>query len=155
MIARGIALAVLLATSLIACGEEQRPDQPPEIEYGSDVCSRCGMIISEERYAGGIVDENGDALIYDDIGEMIFVIQEEGLQERRIWVHDADSLQWLDGTTAFYVISQDVVTPMGSGVTAFAERGDAEAFAGANSGMVMTWEQMLTDWEWEMQQRMH
>jgi hypothetical protein len=44
---------------------------------------------------------------------------------------------------------------MGSGVTAFAERGDAEAFAGANSGMVMTWEQMLTDWEWEMQQRMH
>ncbi len=138
-----------------ACGEGTRADQPPDIEYGVDVCSRCNMIISDERYAGGMVDENGDTLIFDDIGEMIFVIQEEGLQGRRVWVHDADSLEWLDGITAFYVYSMNVVTPMGSGVTAFEDEAGAEAFASANDGKVLTWEQILSDWEWEMQRKMH
>jgi len=146
-----LAGAVLLA----ACGEESRADQPPDIEYGVDVCSRCNMIISEERYAGGIVDERGDQLIYDDIGEMIFVIQEEGLQDRRVWVHDADTLEWLDGTVAFYVASMDLVTPMGTGVLAFTSRQDAETFASENAGRVLTWDEILTDWEWEMQRRMH
>lgn len=149
---RRITVLMLLALSvtLISCGGESRADQPPKIEYGEDVCSRCNMIISEERYAGGIVNEDGDALIFDDIGEMIFVIQEEGLQGRRVWVHDSESLEWIDGTSAFYTASKDVVTPMGSGVIAFATREDAEA----NSDVVMTWEQILTDWEWEMQRRM-
>jgi copper chaperone NosL len=155
MMARSIALALVLATGLAACGDEQRADQPPAIAYGEDACSRCGMIISDERYAGGLVDADGEALIFDDIGEMIAVVQEEGLQERRVWVHDADSLEWLDGITAYYAVSRDVVTPMGSGVTAFAEQADADEFAEANSGMVMTWEQMLTDWEWDMQRQMH
>ena len=150
------ALLLLVGSLLLAaCGEETRADEPPDIEYGRDVCSRCNMIISEERFAGGIVDENGDALIYDDIGEMIFVVQEEGLQERRVWVHDADSLEWLEGTEAFYVYSMDVVTPMGSGVTAFEEEADAEAFAIENAGEVLTWDQILADWEWEMQRRMN
>lgn len=150
------ALLLLVGSLLLAaCGEEARADEPPDIEYGRDVCSRCNMIISEERYAGGIVDENGDALIYDDIGEMIFVVQEEGLQDRRVWVHDADTLEWLDGTTSFYVYAMDVVTPMGSGVTAFEDEADAQAFAEENGGEVLTWQQMLSDWEWEMQRRLH
>ena len=157
MIARGFTLLLLLVgiLAIAGCGEETRADQPPDIDYGRDVCSRCNMIISEERYAGGIVDEDGEALIFDDIGEMIFVIQEEGLQERRVWVHDADSLEWLDGTSAFYVASMDVVTPMGSGITAFEAEEDATAFAEANAGDVLTWDQVLNDWEWEMQRRMH
>lgn len=157
MITRGFTLPLLLVGMLViaGCGEEARADQPPDIDYGRDVCSRCNMIISEERYAGGIVDEDGEALIFDDIGEMIFVIQEEGLQERRVWVHDADSLEWLDGTSAFYVASMDVVTPMGSGITAFEAEEDATAFAEANAGDVLTWDQVLNDWEWEMQRRMH
>lgn len=156
MIGKGFALLLLLGVLVMAgCGDEASADQPPDIEYGRDVCSRCNMIISEERYAGGIVDEEGEALIYDDIGEMIFVVQEEGLQERRVWVHDADSLEWLDGTTAFYVASMDVVTPMGSGITAFQGEEDATAFAEANAGDVLTWDQVLNEWEWEMQRRMH
>lgn len=147
-------LAALLALIIpfAGCGEDTKADEPPKINYGVDVCSRCGMIISEERYASGIVDEDGDALIFDDAGEMIFMLQEEGVNDRRVWVHDAESLEWIDGTEAYYVVSMDVVTPMGTGVTAFAEESDAEAFAAENQGTVMTWDEMLSDWEW---QRMH
>ena len=157
MMTRRVVLLTLLivAITTIACGDESRADQPPRIEYGRDVCSRCNMIISEERYAGGIVNMDGDALIFDDIGEMIFVIQDEGLQERRVWVHDAESLEWIDGTTAFYSASKEVVTPMGTGVTAFTSRAEAESFSAENAGTVMTWEEILADWKWEMERRMH
>jgi copper chaperone NosL len=156
MTPKGLMLLLLVSMAMAAgCGEETRADQPPEIEYGVDVCSRCNMIISEERYAGGVVDENGDALVFDDIGEMIFVLQEEGLNDRRVWVHDANTLEWINGTEAFFVASDDVVTPMGSGVTAFAEKADADTFAAENAGKVMMWEEMLSDWEWMMQRRMH
>lgn len=149
----GLAILLLGALTLFAaCGnDETRADQPPEIEYGRDTCSECGMIISDERYAGGIVDENGDALIFDDIGEMIFIIQDEGVNDRRIWVHDADSLEWIDGSKAHFAVSMHVVTPMGSGVTAFESLSDAEAFANEHEGQVMSWDEILTDWQWEMQ----
>jgi nitrous oxide reductase accessory protein NosL len=52
---------------------------------------------------------------------------------------------------AYYVVSDDVITPMASGVSAFASRADAEAFAAANAGQIMTWDEMLTGWEWHMQ----
>ncbi len=141
---------VVAAPLLAACGEEDRSDQPPEINYGVDVCSRCGMIISEERYAAGLVAADGAPVILDDIGEMIIIVQEEGLGERRAWVHDADSLEWIDATSAFFTISHDVVTPMGMGVTAFAERDDAESHAGETHGMVMTWNEVVSDWRFEM-----
>jgi copper chaperone NosL len=143
-------LVLLLAVTLVACGEDDRADKPPDIEYGVSVCSRCGMIISEEKYAGGIVDEKGESLIFDDIGEMIHVIQDEGLDSRRIWVHDAETLEWIDGEKAFYVASMGVMTPMGSGVTAFENRDDAESFAMENMGDVLMWDDILADWTWEM-----
>lgn len=141
---------VVAAPLLAACGEEDRSDQPPEIEYGVDVCTRCGMIISEERYAAGLVAADGESMIFDDLGELIIVVQEEGLGERRAWVHDADSLEWINATEAFFAVSHDVVTPMGMGVTAFAERDDAESYAGETDGMVMNWNEMVSDWHFEM-----
>jgi nitrous oxide reductase accessory protein NosL len=143
-------IAAIVAVGIAACGGDDRAGQPPDIEYGVSVCSRCGMIISEERYAGGIVDEKGDSLIFDDIGEMIHVIQDEGLNSRRVWVHDANSLEWIDGERAYYVASMMVMSPMGSGVTAFERREDADAFARETMGDVLEWDTILSDWSWEM-----
>jgi copper chaperone NosL len=139
-------LVILFAVTVAACGSASSPDDPPEIRYGVDVCTRCGMIISEERYAGGLVRADGETEIFDDIGEMIDVIQEEGVDERRIWVHDYESLEWLDGTLAIYVVSDEIMTPMGSGVVAFEERTDAEGFAAQNDGEVMNWEAIVANW---------
>jgi copper chaperone NosL len=144
------AAVIVAAPVLSGCGEEDRSDQPPRIQYGVDVCSRCGMIISEERYAAGLVAADGSPVIVDDIGEIILIVQEEGLGERRAWVHDAESLEWIDATGAFFSVSHDVVTPMGMGVTAFAERDNAESHGGETHGMVMTWDEMVSDWHFEM-----
>jgi copper chaperone NosL len=138
-------LTVALALTLGGCGDSVDPDEPPEIRYGVDVCTHCGMIISEEAYAAGLVSSDGETAIFDDIGEMIDVVQDEGVNERRVWVKDFESLEWLDGIRSFYVLSDTLITPMGSGVVAFADRPDAEAFADEHAGTVMTWEEILTE----------
>lgn len=149
-----LALLVLLgALSLTACGEESNADSPPDIQYGKDVCDRCHMIISDERHAAGLTTDDDDQLVFDDTGEMIAYVQEEGLTPKRLWVHDWQSGDWTDGADAFYVASAAVETPMGTGITAFADRTAADAFAAENEGMVMDWSTVVA--EWKMQEMMH
>ena len=145
-------VVVLPALLLAACGDDASADEPPEIEYGRDTCDRCNMIISEERYASGLVDEDGEKLVFDDTGEMVAFMQDdpEAYAAWRIWVHDYDSVEWIDGATAFYVYSQDTNTPMGTGVIAFKTREAAEAFAQENEGMVMDWQTLLSEWTMPM-----
>ncbi|RIK36398.1 MAG: hypothetical protein DCC58_19310 [Chloroflexi bacterium] len=145
---RGLPVLVLIASFVLAsCGDEASADEPPDIEYGKTECTRCHMIISDERFAAGLVDADGKAQVFDDIGELITVVQEEGLGSSRAWVHDYDTKEWIDATQAHYVVSMDVVTPMGSGVSAFTTSEAANTFAMMRMGEIMTWDEMLTGWK--------
>lgn len=144
-----LALGVL-ALGLSACGDEASADEPPEITYGETVCDHCHMIIMEERYAAGLTKEDGDKLVFDDIGDMVSVVREQQLDPARIWVHDYNSVEWIDGAKATYVASMHVTTPMASGVVAFEDRQAAEAFAAENDGEVMDWATLSEEWEMRM-----
>jgi copper chaperone NosL len=149
-------MTMLLAGSVLvlgACGDDNSADDPPEISYGEDVCDRCHMIINDERYSAGLRTEDDEELLFDDTGEMIAYIQEESLTPRRVWVHDFETGDWTDGEKAFFVHAMMTATPMGTGITAFAERSDADAFAAANEGTVMDWTTVVA--EWKMQDMGH
>lgn len=149
----GLALVTVSALSLTACGGEADADSPPDIAYGEDVCDRCHMIISDERHSAGVTTEDNDKLVFDDTGEMIAYIQEEGLTTKRIWVHDWQTGEWIDGAKAFFVASMTTETPMGTGMLAFEARADADAFADENDAMVMDWTTTLA--EWKLPMKMH
>jgi copper chaperone NosL len=135
------------SAALVGCGGSAGADDPPKISYGKDTCTRCRMIVSEERQAAGLVAKNGDKAIFDDTGEMIAAVQEEGLNDRRVWVHDYRSEDWIDGTTAFFVVSADVMTPMGTGVVAFKEQAPAAEFAASHGTTALSWSQVLQNWQ--------
>ncbi len=142
---------VLLGGALIGplmmagCGGEQADGTaPPEINYGRDTCDSCGMIVSDERYAAALVGADGATEIYDDIGEMMETVREDGLNARRAWVHDWDSREWTDATSATYVRGDLETTPMGTGIVAFATKEGAEAFAAESKGPMLTWEDLTT-----------
>jgi copper chaperone NosL len=149
---RQLARALLLvsvagAMLLAACGGGANGNDPPKIAYGKDTCHRCHMLISEEKFAAGLVSRNGDQSVYDDTGEMIATVQDEGLADRRAWAHDYDSVKWIDATVAWFVVNRDVSTPMGTGVIAFSTQDSAQSFAAAHSGgAVMSWQQLLSHW---------
>lgn len=144
-LARLLGPLLLLGALLAACGGANGKD-PPKISYGKDVCSRCGMIITEEKLASGLVATDGKSRTFDDPGEMIATVQAEGLNGDRAWVHDFTTVQWIDATTAYYVVSEEVVTPMATGVVAFSTREAAADFEASRAGVVMSWDDMLTKW---------
>lgn len=104
------------------------------------------MIISEERFASGIVDNDGNAQVFDDAGEMVVTVQEEGLNGRRVWVHGYPSIEWVDARNAWYVVTMDLPTPMGTGVFPFDTEADAEEFAEEHGATVYSWDDLLAEW---------
>lgn len=143
LIFAGAAIPLLLT----ACGgEEASGSEPPSIKLGRDACDRCGMLISEERFASGIVDKDGNALVFDDAGEMVATVQDEGLNERRVWVHGSPSLDWIDARDAWYAVTMEIPTPMGSGVFPFDTEAEANAFAAEHAGTTYSWDALLAEW---------
>jgi copper chaperone NosL len=141
--------ALLVASALaplvlVGCGGQTSAQEPPTISYGRDVCQRCGMIISEERFAGALVTAGGDAALFDDVGELVLTVQEEGLDNRRAWAHDRGTGAWIDAVSASFVRGDAGATPMGTGVVAFAQRDDADAFTAEHGGSVMTWNEAIS-----------
>lgn len=137
-------LLSLLLILLAACGGTPiDPDTPPEIVYGEDVCSRCGMIIGDERFAAALVVEKAandyEQLVFDDAGEMFAYAAEDAGHSKivRWFVHDYNSREWIDASSAWFVIADSLHTPMGYGVAACAEQAEAQALAQEWQGSVV------------------
>jgi copper chaperone NosL len=139
-----LALAVAPPFGLAACGPAADPLAPPDIRYGEDVCAECGMIISEPRYAAGLVAEVGgrtEARAFDDIGDLFdHAARHPELSILRWYVHDHDSLAWLDAREATFVRSDTIASPMGHGLAAFADGAAARRLADATGGELLTFD---------------
>ena len=96
----------LILVFLLACHRQTDLSQPPDIRYGEDVCSRCHMIINEERYAAARVFNNGQTFLFDDIGELLEFHDIPQLPQQ-VWVHDYETSHWITAESAYFVKSPD------------------------------------------------
>ena len=134
---------------IAACGGAAvTSDTPPEIVYGEDVCDQCNMIISDERFAAGLVIEvepgSYEHRIFDDIGDLL-AYEKAYRNELTIvtyYVHDYNSIEWIDGKDAYYIHSEELFTPMGFGLAAVAQGLEAEALAEEWNGSVLTFTEL-------------
>lgn len=135
-----VAMLLVLATS--ACGAGQPAEvRPPDIILGEDTCSDCGMSITDLRFAAAVVTPDGESFLFDDIADMLRYRQEHSLPEgTHYFVHDYDSREWLPADLAFYVRSETIHTPMGSGIAAFAVEARAAAEAEASGATVLDYD---------------
>lgn len=132
----GAIVAAAGPTLWLAAG---RPGEggPAEIAYGTARCDQCGMVISEPRFAATWQD-GGQVRRYDDIG---CLARGSGARlaagQGRAYVHDGAHGAWIEATSAVFVRSPGIRTPMGYGVVAFADRQTAAA---AHPGIAaVTW----------------
>ncbi|MHB1157885.1 MAG: nitrous oxide reductase accessory protein NosL [Phycisphaerales bacterium] len=124
------------------------PDAPPKITYGQSPCDECRMIISDQAYAAAVIGEGDDgpntAYRFDDIGCMIHFMQSHrDAHIVHVWVHDQKSAQWLDALHATFVQSDQLHTPMASGLAAFADPQQAAKDAQILRGKTMRWAQLI------------
>ncbi len=130
---------------LISCGGNANAEpEPPHIHYGEDLCEFCGMIISEERFAAGYITADGQEHIFDDIGDMVQSHLESQQKITANFVHDHETHTWIRAETAYYVLSEELPTPMLSGLAAFESAAAAETFAGQFSGQRLSFDELLT-----------
>jgi copper chaperone NosL len=146
----GLSVAALLPA---ACGGGGAIE-PPQIRYGEDVCVECMMIISDERSASAYLhrDDRGRIAtkLFDDIGDMLIHAATHTEDDVVAWyVHDYQSREWLDATTAVYVHSDAIHTPMAMGLAAVADGAAAEALAASTEGEVLTWQDLRGQYRME------
>ena len=134
-----VTLAMIFGCGVLVCGcgGADHTSAPPEILYGKDTCQQCIMIVSDARYAAGYTDEDGIPRAFDDIGCMAQFIRERGDLPYVLWVSDYNTEEWVRATGAWFVQSDDVVTPMGFGVVAVASESSARDLAARLSGTVL------------------
>lgn len=139
-----LGLALLPAgLALASCTRPVDASEPPTIRYGTDVCARCGMIISEAAYAAAYRTSAGDARLFDDIGCMVLQHREQREPVTTFFVHDHPTARWLTADDASYVVGSRLRTPMGSGVAAFAREAEARALADQQGGRVVGFKELL------------
>jgi copper chaperone NosL len=120
-VARLLAVASLF---LSACGPAA--SGPPPITLDETACDHCGMLVSDLAFAAAYRNEEGEARVFDDIGCLL----RELPSPARVFVHDYETSEWLDGESAFFVRPESIQTPMGGGIVAFSSRESAERHAG-------------------------
>ena len=138
-------LALLLTT---ACNSSTSAEPvPPTIHYGEDLCEFCNMIISEERFAAGYLTQEGEERIFDDMGGMFQHHLQEQEDVMAFFVHDYEERSWIRAEKAYYVISEELPTPMLFGIIACAELEKAELIASNSDGEVLTFDEVLAHYQ--------
>lgn len=128
---RALFVALALAPTLLASCARSTIDGPPELRPGRDECAHCGMLLSEDRCAAAmLLDRAGSRVqaVFDDLGCLLDYERElEGQAGDRVvrrYVRDYDGRTWLDAEQAVIIAAPPtaLVTPMGSGLVAFASQ---------------------------------
>ncbi|MCL2873182.1 MAG: nitrous oxide reductase accessory protein NosL [Betaproteobacteria bacterium] len=113
-------LIFLSALPLLACERkiDLRPHTP---NWDRDVCTRCGMSVSDRLNSAQIIDaKTGEAFMFDDLGCAIAWLDEKQPAWRSdaiVYVNDASDGAWLKVEDA--VLATPYITPMSFGISAF------------------------------------
>ena len=117
-------LPAIASLFLWACGSAA--SGPPPIVLDQTPCAHCRMLVSDLAFAAAYRTEEGDARVFDEIGCLL----QELPSGARVFVHDFETSEWLEGEAAFYVRSDSIQTPMGGGIVAFSSREAASRHEG-------------------------
>jgi copper chaperone NosL len=133
---RRLVLVFAVPFVLAACAAAPEP-----VHWGVEACAHCQMVISDERFAGQVVDRRGKTYKFDAIECMAGFLNEgavSGDDVHSVWVADGPD-GWVEAGTATFVHSPSVRTPMGGGFTAHVTPSAAAAYAAEVDGELLTW----------------
>jgi copper chaperone NosL len=113
-----VAAIFLFAFSLFSCSSGPEP-----LNYGRDECQHCRMTLMDEKFGAEVINKNGKAYKFDDVGCLLqFVkagnVKEEAMSE--IYVVDfGKTKELLPLEKAQFLFGEGIKAPMGSKIAAF------------------------------------
>ncbi len=128
------------AATLLACG----PRAPRSIALGSEPCAHCHMTITDPRFTAEAITATGRAVVFDDVGCLSSWMAGNSAPVASAWVTSfVDRRSWLDATTAVYLHSDSLRTPMASGLAALRPGREADSVRAATGGTLLSWSDVL------------
>jgi len=136
-----LAALILLLLMGTACSIEPQP-----VLLGSEECAHCRMMIGDLQFASQALTSTGKAYKFDAIECMAEWVN-AGADQAELhstWVTDgAMTERWVRTDDAHFLRSDQVRSPMGMGLTAYADRAAAVEHHEMVGGELMTWQQVL------------
>lgn len=137
------ALRPVVLIGLIACAS-----QPEHVHLGLEECAHCRMTISDLRFAAQLQTQFGRLHSFDSVECLVRFAQANGLEEdSRFFAYGfLPPNERLAADKAFYLKSSGIPSPMGEGLSAYANEADANAQKQAHEGRIFTWKQLLEEY---------
>jgi hypothetical protein len=103
---------------MIGCKGGNEDQLPVDFVWDREACEECKMALSDPHYSAQVIDSNGQAYFFDDIGCAVLWLQRQPWKDKaRTWVNDVKTTEWIEAQKANW-ISGDSQTPMGYGFAA-------------------------------------
>jgi len=110
--------SVLLILLIMACKGGNEEQLPVDFVWDREDCEECKMALSDPHYSAQVIDPNGKAYFFDDIGCAILWLDRQPWKDKaRTWVNDVKTTEWIEAKKANWVAG-DPRTPMGYGFAA-------------------------------------
>jgi len=138
-------LTAALVVLAFSCKGQNEGISPEPIYLGEEICSRCGMIISDVNYAAQLIEPGKGAHKFDDIGCLVEFMQKSGGEQEsgKAFVMAKDKGEWLPFEDAHFVRSDKIKSPMGHGIMAFSDYSEAKGFAASVHGNILKYQGLL------------
>lgn len=137
---------VITALVLLSCKPE-----PETLRYGQDVCHTCKMTLVDKKYGAELVTAKGKVYKFDDVNCMAGFIHSGYLNDQTIsltLITDyAQPGTLIPAQEAFYLKSDNLRSPMASGIAAFGSIESLQQNKETLTGTALRWSEVLTQFE--------
>ena len=120
--------------------------QPQPFVIGKDDCHVCKMGMADIKYGGEIITKKGKYFKFDDMRCMVNFIKSKTIEEKDIaktlTMNFNKPNEFIDVSSAWFVVSQELRSPMGSNAAGLATMEEAEKLKGS-AGQILRWADLL------------
>ena len=117
LVIRAVSVGFLFLLA-IGCKGGNEEQLPVDFVWDRVACEECKMALSDPHYSAQVIDHNGQAYYFDDIGCAILWLQRQPWKDKaRTWVNDVKTTEWIEASKSNWVAG-DPQTPMGYGFAA-------------------------------------
>lgn len=137
-------LIILIFTALIFNLSACEP-KPQEIHLGSDQCEYCRMMITEAEFGSQALNRQGRSFKFDSVECMAaFDLTNETPENiHSLWVPDfLNRDEWLEATSAVYLHSETLRSPMGLFLSAYPDHESAQSMKDEYGGEIIDYNQV-------------
>jgi copper chaperone NosL len=134
-------VAALVLISLSSCSTE-----PQQINFGTDNCYFCKMTITDRQFGAELVTRKGKVYKFDDTHCITTFIKAGEVKKDQIagtYLVDFTTSKLIAADKSFLLSSEQLKSPMGGNVAAFASREDLNKTNSKYSGTVMSWNELI------------